>query len=86
MRMASPLSLDMVYLLCSWWLGSMLICRTEIAHVVARHNSERYSSMKVLLAFATLLEVLGLDVGIARILTTYLLDLPNSRKQELEGS
>ncbi|KAH9931736.1 hypothetical protein B0H21DRAFT_781031 [Amylocystis lapponica] len=28
---------------------------------VARHNSERYSSMKVLLALATLLEVVGLD-------------------------
>ena len=41
--------------------------------------------MKVLLAFATLLEVLGLDVGVARLLTTFLLDLPNSRKQELEG-
>jgi hypothetical protein len=42
--------------------------------------------MKVLLAFATLLEVLGLDIGIARLLTTFLLDLPNSRKQELEGT
>jgi len=41
--------------------------------------------MKVLLAFATLLEVLGLDNGIARLLTTFLLDLPNSRKQELEA-
>jgi Zn-dependent protease with chaperone function len=37
---------------------SMLIRGTEIAHVVARHNAERYSSMKVLLGFATLLEVL----------------------------
>jgi len=64
----------------------MLIRGTEIAHVVARHNAERYSSMKVLLVFATLLEVLGLDIGIARVLTTFLLDLPNSRKQELEGS
>ena len=41
--------------------------------------------MKVLLAFATLLEVLGLDVGVARLLTSFLLDLPNSRKQEREG-
>lgn len=81
-----PLSLDMVCLLRSERFGSMLICSTEIAHVVARHNAERYSSMKVFLAFATLLEALGLDVGIARLLTTYLLDLPNSRKQELEGS
>jgi hypothetical protein len=42
--------------------------------------------MKVLLAFATLLEALGLDIGIARLLTTFFLDLPNSRKQEMEGS
>ena len=41
--------------------------------------------MKVLLAFATLLEVLGLHTEIARVFTTFLLDLPNSRKQELEG-
>ena len=68
------------------WLSLTLIRGTEIAHVVARHNAERYSSMKVLLGFATLLEVLGLDIGIARLLTTFLLDLPNSRKQELEGS
>jgi len=65
--------------------GLAAILGHEIAHVVARHNAERYSSMKVLLAFATLLEVLGLDVGIARLFTTFLLDLPNSRKQELEA-
>ena len=67
-------------------LNSMLIRGTEIAHVVARYNAERYSSMKVLLAVATLLEASGLDIGIARLFTTFLLDLPNSRKQELEGS
>ncbi|KAF9650414.1 hypothetical protein BDM02DRAFT_1433520 [Thelephora ganbajun] len=65
--------------------GLAAILGHEIAHVVARHNAERYSSMKVLLAFATLLEVLGLDVGIARILTTFFLDLPNSRRQESEA-
>ncbi len=53
---------------------------------VARHNSERYSSAKVFIAVAYLLEVVGLDFGLARILTTLLLDLPNSRTQELEGS
>jgi hypothetical protein len=86
MRTVLPPSLDMVCLLDSGRFGSMLIRGTEIAHVVARHNAERYSSVKVLLGFTTLLEVLGLDVGIARFLTTFLLDLPNSRKQELEGS
>jgi len=83
--MVSLLSLDTVCLLGSVRLSSTLSHGIEIAHVVARHNAERYSSMKVLLAFATLLEVLGLDYGIAKLLTTFLLDLPNSRKQELEA-
>jgi hypothetical protein len=81
-----PLFLDMVRLLAFVSLHSVLTRRTEIAHVVVRHNAERYSSMKVLLAIATLLEFLGLDDRVARVLTTFLLDLPNSRKQELEGS
>ena len=85
-RMVLLLSLDMVCHLGSMRVGPTLICGIEIAHVVARHNAERYSSMKVLIAFATFLELLGLDYGIARLLTTFLLDLPNSRKQELEGS
>lgn len=54
--------------------------------VVARHSLERYSSNKVLLAMATLLSALGLDFGWSQMLTTLLLELPNSRKQELEGS
>jgi len=63
----------------------MLTRGAEIAHTVARHHAERYSSVKVLIAFSTLLEVLGVDNVIARLLTTFLLDLPNSRKQESEG-
>ncbi|PCH34620.1 hypothetical protein WOLCODRAFT_124748, partial [Wolfiporia cocos MD-104 SS10] len=65
--------------------GLAAILSHEIGHVVARHNSERYSSVKVLLALATLLEVVGLDVGIARLITALLYDLPNSRTQEYEA-
>jgi metalloendopeptidase OMA1, mitochondrial len=54
--------------------------------IVARHSSEKYSSIKVLLGIGILLEALGLDVGIARLITTYLMELPNSRQQELEGT
>jgi metalloendopeptidase OMA1, mitochondrial len=57
----------------------------EIAHVVARHNAERYSYLKVLFLTSILLEFLGLDFGLARLSTTLLLDLPNSRTHELEG-
>jgi hypothetical protein len=53
---------------------------------VARHSSERYSYVKILLAIGLLLEALGLEFGLARLLTTYLMELPNSRVQELEGT
>ncbi|OSX62976.1 hypothetical protein POSPLADRAFT_1181049 [Postia placenta MAD-698-R-SB12] len=65
--------------------GLAAVLGHEIGHVVLRHNSERYSSMKVLLALATALEVAGLDLGIARLITSLLYDLPNSRTQELEA-
>ncbi|KAG1831564.1 peptidase family M48-domain-containing protein [Suillus variegatus] len=58
----------------------------EIAHVVARHASERYSSSKVFLALAVLLQtVFGFDFGITNLISTLLLELPNSRTQEYEA-
>lgn len=58
---------------------------TDRTLTVARHNSERYSSVKVIIFLAYMLEILGIDFGAARIATTLLLDLPNSRKLEYEG-
>jgi hypothetical protein len=58
---------------------------TEIAHVVARHSAERHSYVKVMIAFVGLIELVGLDFGFSRLISTLLLDLPNSRVQELEG-
>jgi len=53
---------------------------------VARHASERYSSSKVFLAVAFLLQtVFGFDFGITNLISTLLLELPNSRTQEYEG-
>jgi hypothetical protein len=37
------------------------------------------------MALGLLLEALGLQFDLARLLTTYLMELPNSRIQELEG-
>lgn len=65
--------------------GLAAILGHEIGHVVARHNSERYSSAKILIAVASLLSLLGLDFGFARLISTLLLELPNSRTQELEA-
>lgn len=43
------------------------------------------SSVKVLFVLGYLLEALGLDVGITRLLLTFLLQLPNSRRSESEA-
>jgi len=65
--------------------GLATVLGHEVAHQVARHGAERMSSMKVLFALGFLLESLGLDVGISRLLLTFLLQLPNSRKSESEA-
>lgn len=52
---------------------------------VARHASERYSSSKILILLAILLQAVGIDFGVARMLNYFLFKLPNSRTQELEG-
>ena len=52
---------------------------------VARHASERYSSSKILILLAILLQAVGIDFGVARMLNYLLFKLPNSRTQELEG-
>jgi len=41
--------------------------------------------MKVLFGVSFLLEALGIDVGITRLLVTFLLQLPNSRTNESEA-
>ncbi|OWZ31902.1 mitochondrial metalloendopeptidase OMA1 [Cryptococcus neoformans] len=65
--------------------GLATVLGHEIAHQVARHPAERMSSMKVLFALGLLLETLGLDVGVSRLLLTFMLQLPNSRKNESEA-
>ncbi|KAG6334458.1 hypothetical protein ID866_4636 [Astraeus odoratus] len=65
--------------------GLAAVLGHEIGHVVARHPQERYSSAKVLIFIAFLLQSAGLDWGLSRLLSTLLLELPNSRTQELEA-
>ncbi|KAF8585284.1 hypothetical protein K439DRAFT_1410193 [Ramaria rubella] len=74
--------------------GIMPVCKSddglaavlghEIAHVVARHSSERISSVAVFHVVAFLIDFISsLDIG--SIVTRLALDLPNSRTQELEA-
>ncbi|KAL7424718.1 metalloendopeptidase [Cryptotrichosporon argae] len=65
--------------------GLATVMGHEIAHQVARHSAERLSSMKVLFGLSFLLESLGLDVGMTRLLLTFLYQLPNSRTNEKEA-
>ncbi|KAH0830443.1 peptidase family M48-domain-containing protein [Lanmaoa asiatica] len=74
--------------------GILPVCRDEAglaavvghgAHSFARHASERYSSSKVLILLAILLQAVGIDFGVARMLNYLLFKLPNSRTQELEA-
>lgn len=72
--------------ICKDEQGLAAVLGHEIAHVVARHASERYSSSKVFLAVAVLLQtVFGFDFGITNLISTVLLELPNSRTQEYEA-
>ncbi|OSC97006.1 hypothetical protein PYCCODRAFT_1208541 [Trametes coccinea BRFM310] len=63
--------------------GLAAVLGHEIGHAVARHASERYSSMKIVILLASLLELIG--VPFSGSLTQLLYDLPNSRTQELEA-
>ncbi|KDQ22647.1 hypothetical protein PLEOSDRAFT_1012168, partial [Pleurotus ostreatus PC15] len=65
--------------------GLAAVLSHEIGHVVARHVPERISSQKVLFVIASLLQYVGVDFGISRLFTTFLLDLPNTRAQEKEA-
>ncbi|KAN0075280.1 Peptidase family M48 domain containing protein [Tylopilus felleus] len=65
--------------------GLAAVVGHEIGHAVARHASERYSSSKILILLAILLQAVGIDFGVARLLNYLLFKLPNSRTQELEA-
>lgn len=65
--------------------GLAVILGHEIAHQVARHSAERMSSLKVLFGLSLLLESMGIDPGLSRVLLNLVMTLPNSRKNESEG-
>ncbi|KAH6879680.1 peptidase M48 family protein [Coprinopsis sp. MPI-PUGE-AT-0042] len=65
--------------------GLAAVLGHEIGHVVARHPAERMSSQYVLYAVVLGLQLLGIDYFVSQGISTYLLDLPNSRTQEREA-
>lgn len=57
----------------------------EVSHALARHSAERISFSKVLFAFQMLLNAVIDFAGISVMVTQLLLNLPYSRKLELEA-
>ncbi|CDZ98887.1 peptidase family m48 [Phaffia rhodozyma] len=70
---------------CANEAGLASVLGHEIAHQTQRHSAERMSSLKVLFVLNIVLESLGLDIGVSRLLLTFLLSLPNSRTAESEA-
>ena len=68
-----------------WYYVPYLPVNNINVFAVARHAPERYSSSKILILLAILLQAVGIDFGVARVLNYILFNLPNSRTQELEG-
>ncbi|RXW19816.1 hypothetical protein EST38_g6040 [Candolleomyces aberdarensis] len=65
--------------------GLAAVLAHEIGHVVARHTAERISSQTVWFGVAAILQLLSVDYVITQNVTTFLLELPNSRTQEREA-
>ncbi|KAI0052798.1 hypothetical protein FA95DRAFT_1553068 [Auriscalpium vulgare] len=65
--------------------GLAAVLAHEVGHVVLRHSVENLSSMKVLFGLAFLLQFLGFPDLMTSVVTTYIMELPNSRTKELEA-
>ena len=65
--------------------GLATVLAHEVAHQIARHSAEKMAGSKVLMAGAFALDMLGLDIGLSRIMLNLLLSLPNSRRIESEA-
>ncbi|PPQ95429.1 hypothetical protein CVT26_008450 [Gymnopilus dilepis] len=65
--------------------GLAAVLSHEIGHVVARHTAERLSSQTIAWGVLAILALLGLDLGLTSFAQQILMELPNSRKQELEA-
>lgn len=57
----------------------------EVAHVTLRHMSEKLSLTRAITALETFVGWLGIDVGLGRVVSWLTMNLPNSRKQEMEA-
>ncbi|WFD29839.1 metalloendopeptidase [Malassezia sp. CBS 17886] len=70
---------------CRGDAGLATVLSHEIAHQLARHSAEKMSGYKVLLMGCTLLDIVGIDFGLSRVVLNMLLSLPNSRAIETEA-
>lgn len=72
--------------ICQDEQGLAAVISHEIGHVVARHTAERLSSQTVYMALMFLFQwTLGIGFDISGLMHKLLIELPNSRTQELEA-
>ncbi|VDC06658.1 unnamed protein product [Peniophora sp. CBMAI 1063] len=57
----------------------------EVAHVVLRHSAESMSSMRIAFLIALAIDLMVGAHGAGGLLTSLIMNLPNSRKKELEA-
>lgn len=65
--------------------GLATVLGHEVAHKVLRHPAEKMSGYKVFMFGSVLLQAFGLDYGISSLVLKLLMELPNSRKAEVEA-
>ncbi|KAF8639023.1 hypothetical protein AX17_001775 [Amanita inopinata Kibby_2008] len=65
--------------------GLSAVLSHEIGHIVARHTAEHLSSQTVAITILIVLDLLGVDFGLSRLMKKLMLELPNSRTQEREA-
>ena len=85
-KKVSPLCWHMVISFFSQILPFTYLRLTEIGHVVARHTAENVSSETIMFSLAVVFQsLLGLDLIFGNMISKYLLELLNSRTQEVKG-
>ena len=68
-----------------WTCCYSMSLSSPILAPVARHPAERMSSSTIFVIAAAVLALFGLDSWISNMISKIVLELPNTRKQELEG-
>ena len=68
-----------------WYCDYSLNLLLPFLALVARHSAERMSSATIFMIAGAVLALFGIESWISNLISKVVLELPNTRKQELEG-